>query len=146
MKKNIFYKIGFTIVLIIICVSFCYFHNSFETKEMKIMKYKRIDENYLNPLRNCEVIITQFHIGFGKEESIGIELATPYSSKRQMTDILKKEVKIKNDFLMNVEENDIKKWVKTKNFMAIKTKFIQITNNYLDEPIEKVYLSRFFYE
>jgi hypothetical protein len=113
---------------------------------MKIMKYKRIDENYLNPLRNCEVIITQFHIGFGKEESIGIELATPYSSKRQMTDILKKEVKIKNDFLMNVEENDIKKWVKTKNFMAIKTKFIQITNNYLDEPIEKVYLSRFFYE
>ena len=125
-----------------------FYQGTFRVESIGFSEFKKTerDEEYRNPLRNCKVVITSFHIGLGGHDSIGMEIATPYENQEQKMKLMKKSIMIKNDFLFEVNEEELREWFKQKNYKAIKSKFLQISNRYMDNPIKKVYLSKVFYE
>jgi len=99
-----------------------------------------------NPLRKNKVVVTNFQMGVGHNNTLGLALASPYKNSKQQSQLRKYETRIKNDFLMEVDEATLKEWVKKRNYRDIKSKFRKIVNKYLDEPVPEIYLSSFFYE
>ena len=85
-------------------------------------------------------------MGIGRDDTLGLVLASPYNNRKQQSQLWKYETQIKNDFLMQVNEQQLKEWVKKRDFREIKATFRNIVNKYLDEPVKEVYISNFFYE
>ncbi len=141
----VFYKVCVFSAIIIICLLLCKFNGFIDLGHMKITKRENIKKEYLNPLRNNNVVMIRFHLGLGTDGSIGIDLAAPYKNSAQKEQLLKQEARIKNDFIMYYDK-DLKEWVKKRNFRAIKSEFTRIVNRYIDEPVKEVYISKFFYE
>lgn len=110
---------------------------SFQTKTKK--------EN-TNPLGRNKVVTTFIHMGAGHNDSLGLVLASPYTNKEQESQLYRYSTQIKNDFLLVVSEEDLKKWISNRDFDDIKTTFRKIVNQYLDEPVSEVYISSYFYE
>lgn len=122
------------------------FHDTIKINDIKIASLEKITKKDPHPLRSSKVIIIDIHMGIGANNSIGIELACPYKNKIQQSQLWKYSTRIKNDFLLSVGEEKLKKWVKKRNFQAIKISFLKIVNKYMDEPLSDVYISRFFQE
>ena len=142
----LFLKLGGSGLIIFLCLMFCTHNELMDFGHIKVKKNNNFKKEYLNPLRNHKVVITRLHIGFGSNGSVGIEMATPYDNKRLQERLLKEETRIKNDFIMSVNEEEISGWVKRRNFNDLKSEFIRIVNQYVDEPVKEVYISKFFYE
>ena len=146
MLDNKYMKLSIFVIILIAVFTLIYFYHdtvSFEHVKLSGIRTKR--EN-TNPLRKCKVVITSFQMGVGRDDSLGLVLASPYKDSKQHSQLSKYETQIKNDFLMQVDEQKLKEWVKNRNFRDIKYTFRNIVNKYLDEPVKEVYLSSFFYE
>ena len=122
------------------------FKNSIGFDRIKLTGFKNTKNNErANPLKKSNVVITSVQMGLG-DDTLGLVLASPYNNKKQQAQLSEYEIQIKNDFLMQVNEEKLKEWVKKRNFNDIKSTFLNIVNKYLDEPVKEVYLSSFFYE
>ena len=134
-------------VLLIICAAFYHKRDNFEFGDVKMSGFDKSEKNKsLNPLRNSKVVITDIHMGIGNDSSVGMELACPYTSSKQYSQLWKHANQIKSDFLLQVGSNQMKTWAKEKNYGAVKATFRTIVNKYVDEPVTEVYLSKFFIE
>ena len=107
---------------------------------------KRNKRESTNPLRNSQVVITSIHMGTGDHNSLGLVLASPYTTKEQESQLWKYSTQIKSDFILSVGEERLKAWVKNRDFRDVKVTFRKIVNKYLDEPVSEIYISSFFYE
>ena len=148
--KNILdYKIMritiFGVILLGILTLIYFYHNTVRLDHVKLSGLQGKRENP-NPLRKNKVVITSFQMGVGRNDALGLILASPYNNSNQQAQLYKYEPKIKNDFLMQVDEEKIKEWVTKRDFREIKATFRNIVNKYLDEPVKEVYISNFFYE
>ena len=85
-------------------------------------------------------------MGTGRNNSLGLVLASPFSNKKQESQLWKYSTQIKSDFLLSVGEKQLQEWVEKRDFQSIRTTFRGIVNKYLDEPVSEVYISSFFYE
>ncbi len=140
MKLSIFGIILFAILTLIY-----FYHDTVSFDHVKLSGLQSKKENS-NPLRKCKVVVTTFQMGAGKDDSLGLVLASPYKNSKQHSQLFKYETQIKNDFIMQVDEVKLREWIKNRNFRDIKATFRNIVNKYLDEPVKEVYLSSFFYE
>jgi flagellar basal body-associated protein FliL len=133
------------IILFVVLAVVFFFNDATRFDGVKLSGLQSKKENS-NPLRKSKVVITSIQMGVGDKDSLGLVLASPYKDSRQQSQLTKYEAQIKNDFLMEVNEEKLKEWVKKRNYREIKATFRKIVNKYLDEPVPEVYLSNFFYE
>lgn len=133
------------LLFIIILIYLIKGNTGFDNVKMVTFENKAKNENP-NPLRRNKVVITSIHMGAGHSESLGLVLASPYSNTEQESQLYKYSSQIKNDFLLTVNEEKLKEWIKKRDFNDIKATFRKIVNQYLDEPVPEVYISSYFYE
>ena len=135
----------FGVILFAILTFFYLYNDTVRLDNVRLTGFQGKKEN-TNPLRKSKVVITSFQMGIGRDDTLGLVLASPYNNRKQQSQLWKYETQIKNDFLMQVNEQQLKEWVKKRNFRDIKATFRNIVNKYLDEPVKEVYISNFFYE
>jgi hypothetical protein len=115
--------------------------------KVKMVSYEKNSKSENpNPLRRNRVVITAIHMGAGHDDSLGLVMASPYTSIEQQSQLYKYSTRIKNDFLMSVSEERLKQWIKNRDFDDIKATYRSIVNQYLDEPVPEVFISSYFYE
>lgn len=145
MKIIKYFKVAFGVVFAVLgCILVFSYQGEYKVTPVQLSKVKKVKR--LNSLRNNKIVKTKFHMGIGNKNSFGIELAIPYEKRGQRQRLWKNSSRIKNDFLMDVGEEDLKKWVEKRDYKAIKSKFLQIVNRYMDEPINVVYLDNILIE
>jgi flagellar basal body-associated protein FliL len=150
-KKSMFGRhrkiiIGSLILLsIIILIYLLNGYAGYNNVKMVSLENKSSKEN-TNPLRKNKVVVTAIHMGAGNDDLLGLVLASPYASIEQQSQLYKYSSQIKNDFLMTVSEEQLKQWIKNRDFDDIKARFKKIVNQYLDDPVPEVFISSYFYE
>ena len=97
----------------------------------------------VNKIKGMDRMKVVFNVG--SDTSLGLAVAIPYDRKEQFSELWKKYPKIKNDFLMKVQPEEMKGWVKRRDFTAIKKKILEIVNDNLERPIKTLYLESFSY-
>ena len=141
--KLLIFGVGITAVLTLIAI----YNDTIRLDKVDISSLKIEGKaKHSNPLYRCDVIITTLHMGIGNDNSLAMTIASPYSTEKQRSQLRKNSVQIKNDFLLDTEEEKLKEWVEKRDFAKIKSKFRGIVNKYLDEPVQEVYISTFFYK
>ena len=144
--KNTRLIITVIIFISIITVIWLY-HDTIKFENVKIARLERKSKyESTNPLRKCQVVITSIHMGAGNKNSLGLVLASPYTTKEQESQLWKYSTQIKSDFILSVGEEKLREWIKNRDFRDVKITFRKIVNKYLDEPVPEVYISSFFYE
>jgi hypothetical protein len=133
--------VGFSVIIIILFLLF-YFREPFNLNFINTKSSQENTAENENPLYRNNVVITKFHMGWGKKYFFLIEFATPYNNSDQRRQLTENEGRIKNDFLSYTEEKEISRWVKSRDYEALKSRYLTIVNNYVDKPIKKIYLTK----
>jgi len=127
-------------VLISICVAAFIYHNekiNFHTISMIKQKKDKNGSNYIK----C-----QLFSNLGNQNYLMLEMAIPYENKTQYTDLNQKIDRIKSDMLTNIDQEQMNKWVKERDFVAIKSELLKVINKHTKNPIEHIYFESFLYQ
>ena len=128
------------LVLIAIGVAvFIYPNEKINFHNISMLKQKK-DEKGSNYIK-C-----QLFSNLGNQNYLMLEMAIPYENKTQYTDLSKKIDRIKSDMLTNIDQEEMNKWVKERDFVAIKGELIKVINKHTKKPIEHIYFDSFLYQ
>lgn len=73
-------------------------------------------------------------------------MAIPYENKKQYEDLNGKMDRIKSDMLTNLDQQEMNKWIKERDYVAIKGELLKIINKHTQKPIENIYFDSFLYQ
>ena len=127
-------------VLIAICVVVFIHHNekiNFHNISMLRQKQDKNGSNYIK----C-----QLFSNLGNQNYLMLQMAIPYENKTQYTDLNQKIERIKSDMLTNIDQEEMNKWVKERNYVAIKSELLKVINKHTKKPIEHIYFESFLYQ
>ena len=127
-------------VLIAICIAAFIYHNeklNFHNISMLKPKKDKDGSNYIK----C-----QLFSNLGNQNYLMLEMAIPYENKTQYTDLNQKIDGIKSDMLTNIDQEEMNKWVKERNYVAIKSELLKVINKHTKKPIEHIYFESFLYQ
>lgn len=79
----------------------------------------------------------------GGQNILKLEMAIPYENSEQRRDLKRKMRKIKDDFLVHVEQRKMEEWVQQRDFAAIRNEYLKIINQHTDKPIKIIYFKSF---
>ncbi len=79
----------------------------------------------------------------GGQNFLKLEMAIPYENLEQRRDLKRKMNKIKDDFIVNIEQKKMEEWVKQRDFAAIRNEYLKIINQHTDKPIKNLYFKSF---
>ena len=127
-------------VLIVICVAAFFYHNEKITfKNISVLRQKK-DKNGSNYLK------LQLRSNMGTQNYLMLQMAIPYENKTQYADLNQKIDRIKSDMLTDIDQKEMNKWVKERNFVAIKSELLKVINKHTKKPIEHIYFDSFLYQ
>ena len=127
-------------VLIVICVAAFFYHNEKITfKNISVLRQKK-DKNGSNYLK------LQLRSNMGTQNYLMLEMAIPYENKTQYADLNQKIDRIKSDMLTEIDQKEMNKWVKERDFVAIKSELLKVINKHTKKPIEHIYFDSFLYQ
>ena len=127
-------------VLIAICVGVFIYHNEkLNFQNISMLRQKK-DENGSNYIK-C-----QLFSNLGNQNYLMLEMAIPYENKIQYTDLNQKIDRIKSDMLTNMDQEEMNKWVKERNYDAIKSELLKVINKHTKKTIEHIYFESFLYQ
>jgi flagellar basal body-associated protein FliL len=127
-------------VLIAICaVAFIHHNEKINFHNISMLKQKK-DKNGSNYIK-C-----QLFSNLGNQNYLMLEMAIPYENKTQYTDLNQKIDRIKSDMLTNIDQEEMNKWVKERNYVAIKSELLNVINKHTKKPIEYIYFESFLYQ
>jgi len=127
-------------VLIAICVAAFLHHNEkINFHNISMLKSKK-DKNGSNYIK-C-----QLFSNLGNQNYLMLEMAIPYENKTQYTDLNQKIDRIKSDMLTNIDQEEMNKWVKERNYVAIKSELLKVINKHTKKQIEHIYFESFLYQ
>jgi flagellar basal body-associated protein FliL len=127
-------------VLIAICIAAFIYHNEkFNFHNISMLKQKK-DKDGSNYIK-C-----QLFSNLGNQNYLMLEMAIPYENKTQHTDLKQKMDRIKSDMLTNIDQEEMNKWVKERNYVAIKSELLKVINKHTKKPIEHIYFESFLYQ
>ena len=127
-------------VLIAICVVVFIHHNekiNFHNISMLRQKQDKNGSNYIK----C-----QLFSNLGNQNYLMLQMAIPYENKTQYTDLNQKIDRIKSDMLTDIDQEEMNKWVKERNYVAIKSELLKVINKHTKKPIEHIYFESFLYQ
>jgi len=79
----------------------------------------------------------------GRNVRLKMELAIPYEDDKQRNDLTIKMSRIKSDFLMEIDQVEMEKWVNKREFSTIKGRLLKIINRHTNKPVEELYFESF---
>ena len=127
-------------VLIAICVVVFIHHNEkINFHNISMLRHKQ-DKNGSNYIK-C-----QLFSNLGNQNYLMLQMAIPYENKTQYTDLNQKIDRIKSDMLTNIDQEKMNKWVKERNYVAIKSELLKVINKHTKKPIEHIYFESFLYQ
>jgi hypothetical protein len=135
--------VGLSIIIVILFLLF-YYREPFKLNFINTKSSQEDTAENNNPLYRSNVVITKFQMGWGKKYFILIEFATPYNSSDQRRQLTENEGRIKNDFLTFTEEKEMSEWVNTRDYEALKSRYLTIVNKYMDKPVKEIFLIKCF--
>lgn len=140
-KKGTFWAIVLSVlVLIAVFAGIIYHRNAkIEFRKLSMLKGKR-DKN------TSEYIKCQLFSNIGTQNYLMIEMAIPYQNKEQKYNLKNKLDRIKSDMLINIDQRDMREWVKERDYVAIKSELLKVINKHTDRPVEQIYFESFLYQ
>ena len=127
-------------VLIVICVAAFFYHNEkINFKNISVLRQKT-DKNGSNYLK------LQLLSNMGTQNYLMLEMAIPYENITQYEDLNQKIDRIKSDMLTEIDQKEMNKWVKERDFVAIKSELLKVINKHTKKPIEHIYFDSFLYQ
>jgi flagellar basal body-associated protein FliL len=128
------------IVLIAMGVAVIIHHNEkIQFKNISMLRQKQ-DNNGTNYIK-CRLFSN-----IGSENYVMMEMAIPYENKTQYADLNRKIGRIKSDMLTNINPDEMNKWVKERDYVAIKSELLKVINKHTKEPIKHIYFDSFLYQ
>jgi len=127
-------------VLIAICVAAFIYHNEkihFQNISMLKQKTNKDASSYLK----C-----QFFSNIGTQNYLMLEMSIPCENKTQYAELNQKIARIKSDMLTDIDHKEMNKWVKERDYVAIKGELLKVINKHTNEPIEHIYFDSFLYQ
>jgi flagellar basal body-associated protein FliL len=139
--KGLFLKIVLSVfVLIAICAAaFIHQNETMNFHNISMLRPKK-DKNESNYIK-C-----QLFSNIGNQNYLTLKMAIPYENKIQYTDLNQKIDRIKSDMLTNIDQEEMNKWVKERNYVAIKSELLRVINKHTNKPIEHIYFESFLYQ
>jgi len=127
-------------VLIAICVAAFIYHNEkINFHNISMLRQKK-DENGSNYIK-CRLFSN-----LGNQNYLMLQMAIPYENKTQYSDLSQKIDRIKSDMLTNIDQEEMNKWVKERNYDAIKSELLKVINKHAKKTIEHIYFESFLYQ
>jgi len=128
------------LLLIAICVAvFIYPNETINFHKISMLKQKK-DVNGSNYIK-CQILSN-----LGNQNYLMLEMAIPYENKTQYTDLSQKIGRIKSDMLTNIDQEEMNKWVKERNYDAMKSELLKVINKHTKKTIEHIYFESFLYQ
>lgn len=127
-------------VLIVICfVLFIHLNEKIDFQNLSVLRPKTSEHgsNYIK----CQIFSN-----LGPQNYLTMEMAIPYENKRQYEDLNGKIDKIKSDMLTNIDQQEMNKWIRERDYVAIKGELLKIINKHSQKPIEHIYFDSFLYQ
>ena len=117
------------------------FHHNEKIDFKKISMLKQeTDENGSNYIK-C-----QLFSNLGTQNYLMLEMAIPYENQTQYEELNQKIDRIKSDMLTNIDQEDMSKWVKERDFTTIKGELLKVINKHSNKTIENIYFDSFLYQ
>jgi flagellar basal body-associated protein FliL len=127
-------------VLIARCVAaFLHQNEKINFQNISMLRQKK-DKNGSNYLK-CQLMSN-----LGTQNYLTLEMAIPYENKTQYADLKQKIDRIKSDMLTNIDQEEMNKWVKERDYVAIKGELLKVINKHTKKPIEHIYFDSFLYQ
>jgi len=82
----------------------------------------------------------------GTQNYLMLEMAIPYENKSQYEDLNGKIDRIKSDMVTNIDHREMNKWVKERDYVAIKGALLKVINKHSKTPIKHLYFDSFLYQ
>jgi flagellar basal body-associated protein FliL len=127
-------------VLIAICVAAFFHHNeNINFKKMSMLSQKK-DKNESNYIK-CKLFSN-----IGTQDYLMMEMSIPYENKTQYSELNQKLDRIKSDMLTDIDQKEMNKWVKERDYAAIKGELLKVINKHTKKPIKNIYFDSFLYQ
>ncbi|MBL7181244.1 MAG: flagellar basal body-associated FliL family protein [Desulfobacterales bacterium] len=110
-----------------------HFKKEIKLPEISLQKTKKEDDGYSRYVK-CSIVSN-----IGPQNILKMEMAIPYENKEQCMDLKRNMNRIKNDFIVRIEQQDMEAWVTQKDFAAIKSEYIKIINQNISKPVQNLY-------
>jgi|GEM_PF-1613759 len=88
----------------------------------------------------------RLYSNLGVKDYLMLEMSIPYRDKKQQDDLKGKLEGIKSDFLTNMNQQELAKWVRERNYDAIKAELLKVINTHTNKPIEHIYFDSLIYQ
>ena len=137
-KQNKIFTIFILVMIVVIFVVVYSYQNDLEIVPVTL-------KNKKPRLQNNNFVKYKMNFNMGNDQLLGLVMAIPYKGRDQQKELIKNKTRIKNDLITTVDQNEIKRWVKNRNYLAIKQTFINVLNKNLKKPIETIHFETFFY-
>jgi flagellar basal body-associated protein FliL len=82
----------------------------------------------------------------GTNDYLMLEMAIPYRDKDQQADLKGKLGSIKSDFLTNINQRKMEKWIQERDYDAIKAELLKVINTHTKKRIEHIYFDSLIYQ
>jgi len=82
----------------------------------------------------------------GTNDYLMLEIAIPYRDKDQQADLKGKLGSIKSDFLTNINQRKMEKWIQERDYDAIKAELLKVINTHTKKPVEHLYFDSLIYQ
>jgi flagellar basal body-associated protein FliL len=128
------------LALVAICVAVLIFHTeNVDLQNLSMLKPKqgKTASRYVK----CRLFSN-----LGAREYLMLEMAIPYRDKEQQADLKGKLQGIKSDFLTNMNQREMARWVKERDYDAIKAKLLKVINTHTKKPVEHIYFDSLIYQ
>lgn len=79
-------------------------------------------------------------------KNLRILFSIPSKDKRQREVLLKEVPRIRHELLISMDDPDLMSSVENRDFDSIRSHFVRVINNHLDQPIDTIYFEGFYYD
>jgi flagellar basal body-associated protein FliL len=128
------------IALIAICVTIFIYHD--EKVNLKNLSMLKPKAGKTAP----QYVKCQLFSNLGAKDYLMLEMAIPYRDKEQQTDLKGKLDQIKSDFLININQQKMAKWIQERDYDAIKGELLKVINTHTQKPVEQIYFDSLIYQ
>jgi flagellar basal body-associated protein FliL len=130
----------FIFALVALCVAVLIFHTeNVDLQNLSMLKPKH--EKTATRYVKCRLFSN-----LGTNDYIMMEMAIPYRDKAQQADLKGKLQGIKSDFLTNMNQQKMAKWIQERDYDAIKAELLKVINTHTNKPVEHIYFDSLIYQ
>ncbi|RLB33504.1 MAG: hypothetical protein DRH12_18325 [Deltaproteobacteria bacterium] len=140
-QKDKYYKQALIICLVfLIILMLAYFFRSRLHISISLPEKSELTKPLKGTMR-CTLIST-----IQDSHYLRMQLVVPYKDRKHWIEIKKVLPRVKNEFIMAINQEGMEEVVRERNFDVIRSLLLSTFNRNLKRPIDNVYFENFFYD